>query len=265
MPELPEVETVARNVEPHIINKAVSHCEIMWYKTIATPSVEQFKQQIIAQKVSAVSRRAKYITIKLDQASLLIHLRMSGDLLICTPDRVPQPHDRVAIHFTDGTILVFNDPRKFGRLWLVRDPEVVTGKLGFEPLSLGFTSSVLAQILGSKDRNIKAFLLDQSQVAGLGNIYTDEALFRAGIMPTRKTKDLKMQEIERLYTAIQTVLQDGIAQNGASFDWVYRGGNFQNNFMVYQRKGLPCRICGRLIEKISLGQRGTHYCLNCQK
>ncbi len=265
MPELPEVETVARNVEPHIIHKTISRCEVSWPKTIATPSVEMFQKKIVGQKVNSVSRRAKFITIRLGQDSLLIHLRMSGDLVICNQDRAPQPHDRATIHFTDETRLVFNDPRKFGRLWLVNDPEVVIGHLGYEPLSPSFTVAILAQVLGSSHRNIKAFLLDQTQVAGLGNIYTDEALFRAGILPTRKTNDLSKKEVEQLHFAIRSVLEVGIAQNGASFDWVYRGGNFQNNFMVYQRNGQPCKICGEKITKARLGQRGTHYCLNCQK
>ena len=265
MPELPEVETVSRNIAPHITNKTISGCAVYWQKTVEQPSATEFSGRIVNQTVLRVGRRAKYIVIDLSKDSLLIHLRMSGDLLYSPTPHTTRPHDRVTLQFTDGSELAFNDPRKFGRVWLVADPASVTGKLGPEPLSEDFTLGIFSAIIGQSDRNIKAFLLDQTMIAGLGNIYTDEALYLAGILPTRKTSTLNPSEVSLLYNAIRNVLNEGIRNNGASFDWVYRGGHFQNNFNVYKRAKLPCKGCGTQIIKTTLQQRGTHYCPNCQK
>ena len=265
MPELPEVETIRRSIRAQVEHTTVLGCDVLWSKTVALPSVSEFSQKIVGQSILEVNRRGKFIVLKLTMDSLLIHLRMSGDLLIKENSYTPAKHDRLILSLSGGKSLVFNDTRKFGRVWLVPDPEFVTGDLGPEPLDETFTLPLFHQILRTSQKNIKAFLLDQNMIAGMGNIYTDEALFLAGIRPTNRTSELNDQQIEQLHRSIIFVLQEGIAQNGASFDWVYRGGNFQNNFNVYQRENLECRVCGNKISKIKVSSRGTHFCSICQR
>jgi len=217
------------------------------------------------KSVDGVSRRGKYIVISIPPKSLIIHLRMSGDIRVETDDAgTLQKHDRFLLRFADGLRMVFNDTRKFGRIWLTATPETLFAALGIEPLSEAFNAEWLRTNLGARKTAIKALLLNQSFIAGLGNIYTDEILFQAGILPTRKAFTLRSDEIERLPEIIKSVLQTGIKNNGASIDWVYRGGNFQNHFQVYQRAGAPCYRCGTPIVKDVVGQRGTHYCPYCQ-
>lgn len=265
MPELPEVETIARNLRPEIVGQKIIHARVFWQKTLAKPSQEQFLSQIKEQTILSVSRRAKYLHITLSDLHLFIHLRMSGDLLIKDASYQPQKHDRITFTLSNKHHLVFNDTRKFGRVWLVTNIDEVTGKLGPEPLEAEFTPELLYAMLQEKHRHIKPLLLDQSFVAGLGNIYTDEALHMAGIHPLKYSNKISYNETRKLHQAVQTVLQAGIEHNGASIDWVYRGGGFQNYFNAYGRENLPCLTCGHLIQKISVGQRGTHFCPNCQE
>jgi formamidopyrimidine-DNA glycosylase len=149
-------------------------------------------------------------------------------------------------------------------MWLVADPQRVLGELGPEPLTAEFTAGAFREMLRGHARQLKPLLLDQKFLAGLGNIYTDEALHLAGLHPNRLAGTLSEAEVERLWTAIRAVLAEGIRHHGASIDWVYRGGDFQNTFRVYQRTGLPCPVCGTLIERRVVGQRGTHFCPVCQ-
>ncbi|RPH55898.1 MAG: formamidopyrimidine-DNA glycosylase, partial [Chloroflexi bacterium] len=160
--------------------------------------------------------------------------------------------------------LVFNDTRKFGRIWLVDDPDQVIGRLGPEPFDPAFTAQTLYEALRQRRRQVKPLLLDQSFLAGLGNIYTDEALHLSGVHPQRVSDTISVDEAERLFRAVRTVLQLGIEHNGASIDWVYRGGNFQNHFRVYDRAGQPCPVCGTPIQRMTVSQRGTHFCPTCQ-
>jgi formamidopyrimidine-DNA glycosylase len=160
---------------------------------------------------------------------------------------------------------VFNDTRKFGRVWLVRDPNEVVGGLGPEPLSEEFTSQALYESLQSRRRQLKPLLLDQSFLAGLGNIYTDEALHRARLHPLTVSDSVNREQAQALWDAIREVLQEGLRRNGASIDWVYRGGEFQNYFRVYDREGQPCPVCGTMILRLVIGQRGTHVCPGCQR
>lgn len=236
-----------------------------WDKTVATPSVAEFSRNILGQTIREVDRRGKFIVIQLTTYSLLLHLRMSGDVFITEGSYIPAKHDRLLLPITGGKTLVFNDTRKFGRVWLVSDPAQVTGTLGPEPLDADFTLDRFRAILASSRRNIKTLLLDQKRISGMGNIYTDEALFLAGINPNKNTNDLTEAQISRLHQAMIQVLQEGIRQNGASFDWVYRGGSFQNHFNVYKRENLDCTVCGTKITKSRISQRGTHYCSNCQR
>jgi len=190
---------------------------------------------------------------------------MSGDLYINSDGDSPDKHDRLIIKLANKTSLVFNDTRKFGRVWLTEMPERVLGKLGPEPLSKDFTPDWLYASLKQKHRQLKPLLLDQTFLAGLGNIYTDEALHIAKLHPLRSSNTVTRKQAWVLYEAIRTVLKQGIRRNGASIDWVYRGGEYQNYFRVYDREGEPCIICGRRIKKLVVGQRGTHICPNCQK
>lgn len=276
MPELPEVETIARALrtggrghEP-IVGRVIRGAYVQWPRTVASPDPDSFEMRIVGQQVTGVGRRAKFLVIELDRDTLIIHLRMSGDIRVEPAFGLggelisPQPHDRLVIDFVDGARMAFNDPRKFGRVWLVGDPAEVLGSLGPEPLDDAFTVEELRRRMRSVNRQIKPLLLDQGFLAGLGNIYTDEALHLAGIHPLRPSSSISDEQIERLWAAIRAVLSEGIRRNGASFDWVYRGGDFQNYFNVYQREGQPCPQCGAPVIKITVGQRGTHFCPHCQ-
>jgi len=277
MPELPEVETIARTLRPQLIGKRIVEADVRWARTVAMPSARKFKEQIQGQKIIEVSRRAKFLNIQLTAYNLLIHLRMSGDLLIKRGKIKPEKHDRLILTLSPSALpagagpgvseahLVFNDTRKFGRVWLTSDMEKVLGKLGPEPLSGDFTSRWLYNSLRSRHRQLKPLLLDQTFLGGLGNIYTDEALHTAKLHPRALSDSVTAKQAERLHQAIQTIIQEGIRRNGASIDWVYRGGDFQNHFRAYGRDGEPCPVCGTTIQKIVVGQRGTHICPNCQK
>ena len=265
MPELPEVETIVRNLRPELTGKTVVSAALLWNRTLETPSPEQFCARVAGQTINAIWRRAKYLVFRLSNHSLIIHLRMSGDLWLKPIQDPPARHDRLLIELSDQRKLVFNDPRKFGRAWFVEDPQTVLAKLGPEPLDPAFTPADLYTRLRQSRRQMKPLLLDQGFLAGLGNIYTDEALHRAGIHPLRISETLSAADAERLLEAIRVVLQTGIAHNGASIDWVYRGGGFQNYFNVYDRKGSPCPSCGTPIVRTVVGQRSTHFCPRCQQ
>jgi len=264
MPELPEVETIVRHLHPALSSKKIIAADLRWERTLVTPSVATFQQQIVGQVIHQVTRRAKFIILQLTDFHLLIHLRMSGDLYIRDGLYQPGKHDRLLLLLSGDTVLVFNDPRKFGRIWLTRQPEEVLGKIGPEPLDPDFLVEAFVQRLRSRRRLLKPLLLDQSFLAGLGNIYTDEALHLAGLHPLMPSDQISDRQAVRLFESIRKVLQDGIAHNGASIDWVYRGGNFQNYFRVYNRAGQPCPVCGTPVERMVVGQRGTHFCPSCQ-
>lgn len=173
-------------------------------------------------------------------------------------------YDHTVFHLEDGWDLRFSDARKFGRVHLLKDPQKILGKLGPEPLDDEFTSGLFFAMLNGRNRQIKPLLLDQSFIAGIGNIYADEALHRAGIHPLRKSDTLGENETRALWSSIRETLHDGIQRNGASIDWVYRGGEFQNDFKVYSRNDEPCLTCSTPIRRISVGQRGTYFCPSCQ-
>jgi formamidopyrimidine-DNA glycosylase len=275
MPELPEVETIAEYLRrgkegPSLIGQSIRAVDVQWNRTIAEPDLLEFHQRIRGQSVQEIGRRAKFLKIGLSQDTLLVHLRMSGDLRMepeVDPDgqeRAAAAHDRVLFHLESGWRLAFNDARKFGRVWLVRDPASVLDGLGPEPLDEAFTPAVLAELLQGRSRQLKPLLLDQTFLAGLGNIYTDEALHRARLHPNQPADRLAPEQVERLWQAIRAVLLDGIRSHGASIDWAYRGGDFQNRFQVYGRTGERCYQCGTLIVRRVVGQRSTHFCPTCQ-
>jgi formamidopyrimidine-DNA glycosylase len=271
MPELPEVETIARMLregrsnQPSILGKRIASVELLWERTLVTPSPVELKTLLPGQVIREIGRRGKFLILKLStDQSLLFHLRMSGDLILRRGQEPPALHDRMILTFEDNLRLAFNDTRKFGRAWLVSDPKPILERLGPEPLDPSFTAEGLHNRLLTFQRQLKPLLMDQAFLAGLGNIYTDEALHTAGIHPLRTSSTLTHSEAARLWQSIRHVLQEGIRLSGASIDWVYRGGEFQNHFRVYQRAGEDCPVCGAAIQKIIVGQRGTHYCPNCQ-
>jgi len=271
MPELPEVETIARNLRDGsagcfaLPGLTISGFNLSWYKTLVEPPAEVLQQLLPGQVVKDVTRRAKYLVITLSRHTILIHLRMSGDLLTFADDIDPGlKHIRFELEFLEGGRLIFNDPRKFGRIWVVEDTQTLLGKLGPEPLDESFTEGEFFNLLHNKKRMIKSLLLDQSFISGLGNIYTDESLHLAGIHPLTNSTSLTLYTSRKLLESIRQVLMDGILRNGSSIDWVYRGGEYQNNFRVYRRTGQACNVCGTMIERIVVGQRGTHLCPKCQ-
>ena len=265
MPELPEVETIARTLRPALVGQTILAADLRWARTVAVPSPRKFQEQIRGQEILNVGRRAKFLTFQLSTFHLLVHLRMSGDLFIKGENDPPEKHDRLRLFLANKTLLVFNDTRKFGRVWLTDDSASVLGRLGPEPLSNELTSQWLYDSLRKRRRQLKPLLLDQTFLAGLGNIYTDEALHRARLHPLAMSDSIKRKQAERLWEAIRATLAEGIRRNGASIDWVYRGGEFQNYFRVYDRVGKPCPVCGTKIRRLVVGQRGTHICPKCQR
>jgi formamidopyrimidine-DNA glycosylase len=264
MPELPEVETFARQLKPALVGKTILAADLRWKRTLALPSPKKFRDYVIGQKIMDVGRRAKFLNIQLEDFNLLIHLRMSGDLIIRNSTISPTKHDRLILKLSGKKSLVFNDTRKFGRVWLTANMEEVLGKLGPEPFGKEFTPQWLYTALQNKKRQLKPLLLDQTFLAGLGNIYTDEALHMAKLHPIAASDSVTAKQAEALHAAIRKVLRSGIRRNGASIDWAYRGGQFQNYFRVYDREGTACPVCGTEIQKILVGQRGTHFCPHCQ-
>ncbi|MCA1954692.1 MAG: bifunctional DNA-formamidopyrimidine glycosylase/DNA-(apurinic or apyrimidinic site) lyase [Anaerolinea sp.] len=270
MPELPEVETIVRRLregnaaEGVLLGHRVLGVNVLWARTLRGADEATLQAQLPGQQLLSVGRRAKWVVMQFDNAALLLHLRMSGDLRVESQAAALQPHDRLLLDFEGGLRLTFNDPRKFGRAWWTQDPAAALADLGPEPLDEGLSDAVFYQRLHRVQRQLKPLLLDQRFLAGLGNIYTDEALHRAGLHPLRRSNTLTIEEAQRLLRAIRAALQEGIRRNGASIDWVYRGGNFQNYFRVYQRTGQPCPVCGTPIVRLLVGQRGTHICPVCQ-
>lgn len=271
MPELPEVETIRQTLRrgssdrPAIIGWTAKRGDVLWERTLASPAAADFSRQLAGQQLIDIDRRGKYLILQWTRDYLLIHLRMSGDILIEPQDMPYGPYHRLVIDFEEGMRLGFADPRKFGRAWLLPDPQDVLGKLGPEPLDEAFAPDEFYRLLKTRRRQLKPLLLDQTFLAGLGNIYTDEALHLARLHPLTLSDRVSEAQAAVLFKAIRDVLTEGIKRNGASIDWVYRGGGFQNYFRAYQRTGEPCPVCGAPIERTVVGQRGTHYCPVCQR
>jgi formamidopyrimidine-DNA glycosylase len=276
MPELPEVETICRRLRegwrpatgasalPALTGRRITGSRLFWSRTLATPAPRSFHRRVRGQYVRDVSRRGKFIRLHLSRDTLLVHLRMSGSLLL-EPQSAPlSPYCRLRIDLGERWRLAFRNPRKFGRVWLTDDPEAILAPLGPEPLAPELTAARFAGRLAGRRRQIKALLLDQHFLAGIGNIYADESLFRAGIHPLRRADTLSTGERGRLWRVIRRVLREAIRYNGTSFDNVYGGGEFLGRLRVYQRTGEPCRKCGAGIERTLVTQRGTHYCPRCQ-
>lgn len=274
MPELPEVETYVRELAPLLSGRRVVRACVTWPRTIAIPDAEAFIVQIAGQQFVHFSRRGKYMLLGLESGmTMIVHLRMTGHLLLVEAGAPVDQHTHVVMNLDDGRLLIFQDSRKFGRIWLVPDPAPVLAKLGPEPFDAAFTREVFGASLHGRSASIKALLLDQGIVAGVGNIYADESLFRAGIHPARPAGSLNASEIAALLEAVRQVLIDGIAGAGSSLgtsglqNYSRPGGapgGFQEKFNVFRRAGQPCPQCGASIERTVLVQRSTHFCPNCQ-
>ena len=304
MPELPEVEYTARQLRTAIVGATIQNVQVFWERTIGHPELPDFLAEIAGRTVIGVRRRGKYLILDLSGDLILtIHRRMTGNLLLLPPgweidtslserdtaawntrgptfysadepkevDPVELRYCRVCFNLTDGRRLVYTDPRKFGRIELwprEREMEALAG-LGVEPLGEEFTVEGLARSLAGRRGAIKQVLLDQMVIAGLGNIYADEALYYARIHPLRPAQSLTLDEIRLLHEGIVAVLTLGIEHGGTSFSeyrdlWGEAGDNY-NHVRVYQQDGKPCARCGTLIERIVVGQRSTHFCPSCQK
>ncbi len=284
MPELPEVETVRRGLNQVTLGYEILGGDVLLTRTIAHPlSVDEFLHQLQNVEIISWHRRGKYLLAKLggkpEDTSptggwLGVHLRMTGQLLWVAQDEPLQKHTRVRLFFQNNRELRFVDLRTFGKMWFVPPgvpPEIiVTGlsRLGPEPFSDDFSVEYLASKLKNRQRSIKAALLDQDLVAGVGNIYADEALFLSGIRPQTLCAVLSIEQIERLRGAIIQVLQTSIESGGTTFSDFLNvlgvNGNYGGLAWVYGRRGEPCRVCGALIERIKLVGRSSHFCPNCQ-
>jgi formamidopyrimidine-DNA glycosylase len=270
MPELPEVQTTINELKPGVVGRRIKSVNLLTPGAIAQPSPEQFIKGLTGRKILGISRRGKHLIFGLDNGRfLIIHMRMTGSLLLKLAADEPVNPVRVAINLDDGNAIHFRDIRRFGRMWLVDSVDPVVGNLGQEPLEPHFTADVLARILDNHKKSIKSLLLDQTKIAGIGNMYADEILHAARIHPRQPANSLKKGEVNRLYSAIPEVLQRGIKNKGASTDTYIRPagtrGEAHLEFQVAHRKGKTCPVCGGPIERIVVNQRGTFFCPKCQK
>jgi formamidopyrimidine-DNA glycosylase len=277
MPELPEVETVVRDLRRHVVGRTIVAASVYWPRTIATPGAREFTRQIRGLAVLALTRRGKHLVFHLgkDRSArrapvkyLLVHLRMTGGFSIDAPTAPRDKHMHVVFRLDNGREVRFRDPRKFGRMWLVDDPLQVTSKLGPEPLEM--TAKEFGALFEHRRGYVKPLLLDQTFLAGLGNIYVDESLWYARLHPLRRAETLTPAERGVLFHAIQRVLTRAIAVGGTSIDVMYKrvngaSGGFQDSLRAFDREKRPCRRCGTPIRKTVVGQRGTHFCPTCQK
>ncbi len=280
MPELPEVETVRRGLQQFSVDQPIQQVEVLRLSTIAHPDVADFVQGLTGAVIKQWQRRGKYLLaecVNVDRTPrgwLGVHLRMTGQLLWLSAPQELEKHARVRFLMPRGQELRFIDQRTFGKMWWLsatEQPEMIIGglgKLGPEPFSPEFSLQYFCDRLHRSQRQIKAAILDQAVVAGVGNIYADESLFLSGIQPTAVTSDLTKPQIKSLRLAIIKVLQDSIEAGGTTFSNYLNvegtNGNYAGLAWVYNRQGEPCRTCGNVIVKIRAAGRGTHYCPTCQ-
>jgi len=266
MPELPEVETIKNELLPWIVGQSFTQVTIFDTALVPDSSAEEFRRKLIGQTIQSLERRGKYLIFNLANQALIMHFRMTGGLLL-NPKGIDR-YARAVFHFSNRNRLVFSDLRRFGVMRLVENVAAVVGKLGPEPLSDSFTPELLARLLKKHHLPIKAALIDQNLIAGIGNMYADEALFAAKIHPLRKAGALAAHEIQSLYRSIREVLLSAIGNKGASVDtYVRPGGQIGTahfHFKVAHRGGEPCPVCHIPIERILVRNRGTYFCPNCQ-
>jgi len=267
MPELPEVETIVRALQENV----GAGIEIIDIRRQDILRQEEFPvNQLYGKTIKEIRRRGKFLIFELeDDLNLIFHLGMSGRFyMLSQPGEPDEKHIHVIVRLDNGIRMVYQDPRRFGGVWLIRDRKLFFNRMGKEPLSPGFTATYLQEILGHRKAPVKNLLLNQNLISGIGNIYADEALFEAGILPDRPASSLSRREIEKLHRAIKKVLHQGIKFRGTTFrdyrDAYNESGGFQNHLKVYGRHNQPCLKCGHTLERIRIGGRSTHFCSNCQ-
>ena len=272
MPELPEVETIRRQLAPALEGRRIEAVAVLDPRWSDPAPPEAIEDALRGRRIEAVRRRGKYLILSLeDDVHLVMHLRMTGNLLLTEESEDP-PHTRVAIGLDDGRRLLFVDVRRFGTGDVLLGDDALTdyfgSRLGVEPLSADFTADALRALARGRKQPVKAFLLNQERIAGVGNIYADESLFRAKIHPLRPVGTLKRPQIAALRDAVVEVLEAGIDSRGATIDDFRNAdgaeGAFQDRFLAYGREGEPCVRCGTPIEKLRAAGRGTYVCPHCQ-
>lgn len=272
MPELPEVEIAATSLAAQVLGRQITSIDKLdWERMVETPDLPLFRAQLPGRQILAVGRRAKWLLLTLDAGwTLALHLRMSGNVFVSDPADEPDSYTHLALTLDDGRRICFHDQRKFGRARLLDATGLAAldAAHGPEPLDDAFTPATLAAILAGRPTRIKLLLLDQARIAGLGNIYVNEALWLAQINPLRPAGSLSAAEIERLHAAIRSVLRQAIANQGSTLRNYRNGygqrGQNQEHFLVYDREEQPCPRCGTPIVRIVLGQRSTYFCPTCQ-
>jgi formamidopyrimidine-DNA glycosylase len=274
MPELPEVETVRRGLSKHIKDTVITSIQVI-RRDLRFPIPADFERRLKGRTILDITRRAKYLLFILDKEEILIvHLGMSGSMVIKDdPQTNPRKHDHVIITLSNGLRLFFHDPRRFGLMMVVKKPMLAShslfSNLGIEPLSTAFTGTFLYNILNISKAPVKSVIMDQRKLVGVGNIYASEALFDAGVHPTRSAQSISKKESDHLATAIKKVLKSAIASGGSTLrDYVRSSGDtgyFQHHFKVYGRQGLPCLVCKSPILQIRQTGRSTFFCGHCQK
>ena len=270
MPELPEVETTRRGVAPHVVGRRITRL-VIYDGRLRWPVPATIRKNVENHRIDAVDRRSKYLLFRIGAGSLLIHLGMTGSLRLFTHAPARRPHDHIDIELDDGTLLRYHDPRRFGAMLWVPDEarHPLLARLGPEPFEDGFSADYLFGKTRGRRASIKVTLMDNHVVVGVGNIYANEALFRAGIRPSSAAGRISRPRIARLVAAVRDVLTEAIAKGGSTLrDFVDSSGEpgtFQLDYFVYQREGLPCRVCGTPIRAARLGQRSSFYCPRCQR
>ncbi|MFA6074873.1 MAG: DNA-formamidopyrimidine glycosylase [Negativicutes bacterium] len=273
MPELPEVETIRRMLEPKIIGRTINICAVYLPRMIKAPAVAEFVQQITGSTILGLTRRGKFLLLKISTGLIVIHLRMTGRLVVRALTEAADKYRRVEFVLDNGTALTYADTRTLGTLhYFVNENEITINCLktmGPEPLTVQFSEKTLYTAFNASARTVKALLLDQSVIGGLGNIYVDEALFAARIKPDRSGKSLTKKELKALFTAINQTISKAIANCGTSFrnyvDGEGNKGHNQDELFVYGRKKQPCFSCGTPLCYGRIAGRGTHWCEHCQK
>jgi formamidopyrimidine-DNA glycosylase len=273
VPELPEVETVRAELEPVVLGRRFAHVEIVDARLTRPEDPLLVATELVGERVQALERRGKYLVFRFESGrGLLVHLRMTGSFRHATGGGLPDdPHRRAVVSLDDGTDVAYRDVRRFGTWQLLEPDELepfLAARLGEEPFARGFTPRALGARLAGRRAPVKAALLDQRTLAGMGNIYVDEALWRARIHPLRPARDLDAEEVKRLHRGVRRALEMGLARQGATLrDYAKPDGGsgaMQDEFRVYGRAGEPCPRCGTPIEKTRAGGRGTWYCPSCQ-
>ena len=271
MPELPEVETIVRGLEPVLRGARITAVDVREPR-LRTPIAPDFTARLKGRRIVGMRRHGKFILAPLDDGAIwLVHLGMTGRLTIGSPDRPDRPHDHVVLRLGDRRLLTYNDTRRFGRLAVIAADAVPSETAtGIDALSAALTADFLfARSRRHARTTVKSLLMDQREIAGLGNIYVNEALFLAGVRPRRRAGRLTRAESARLATAIRTVLGAAIARGGSSIsdyrDGFERSGSYQLRHQVYDRAGEPCRRCGDPVRGVVVTGRSTFYCARCQR